>query len=97
VFLHHPADDVVAQALASPYLDGSLQLHSESVAELLIAGRVPEEAATAVWRMDDHGVTRAFLLVFNHSDIRPEHVRALDWLRRTCPPDRREFARRWIG
>jgi hypothetical protein len=95
VFLHHPADDVVTQALASPYLDSSI-LHAVTVADLLIEGRVPDRAAAALWRMDDYGVERALAVVLDRGTVASGHspeagARALEWLRRTCPPDRQAF------
>ncbi|GAB3884686.1 hypothetical protein GCM10029964_046090 [Kibdelosporangium lantanae] len=101
VFLHHPADDVVAQALASPYLDSSL-LHSVTVADLLVEGRVPDNAAAAVWRLDDRGVAQVLTVVLNRGAAPSGHSpaaaqRALERLRRTCPPDRREYLESQVG
>ncbi|NSC25665.1 hypothetical protein FM076_32750 [Streptomyces albus subsp. chlorinus] len=93
--LHHPERDVVVQALRSRHLE-SVVVHMAFVADLLIDSAVAEEAAEAVWRMDDYGVTLVLNVVlkralFPSQHSRPQADRAIELLRSACPESRRAF------
>lgn len=92
VLLNHPEDDVVAQCLRSPHLE-SVSLHTVPVADLLVGPRVAEEAAAAVWRMDDYGVHQVFNVLLSRGLEPSDHTqaqtdRAIALLRAACPEDR---------
>jgi hypothetical protein len=93
--LHHPERDVVVQTLRSPHLE-SVFAHTVPVADLVVGSRVAEEAAEAVWRMDDEGVTEVLNVVLSRGLVPSGHSRAqadraIELLRSACPEDRLAF------
>lgn len=92
VLLRHPNPDVRAQSLRSSYVESN-PFHAEVVANLLIDPQVADEAASAVWRMDDNGVRVVLNVVLSRGSVPsgypPEQRRrAIELLRSTCPQRR---------
>lgn len=95
VFLHHPKREVVVQCLQSPYLDNS-PFHAVLTADLVVTSDVRQQAAEAVWRLDDKGVHTVLNVILDRAMMPSGHSpqqseRALDLLRATCPEARRDF------
>lgn len=81
--LHHPDRDAVVRTLRSPHLE-DVTPHAVTVADLVIDSPVAEEAAEAVWRMTDDGVTVVLNVVLNRGIVSSGHSPPRRTARSSC-------------